>query len=101
VKVAISFIAGIIVCSLILFGIRTVLPIRAESTDNLSGSSGNVSQSLINLLPDIEKIYRKALTMPFEKAESKIYDKDIAQFYKELLDETGLRDPDSKPNGTN
>ena len=97
---AISFIAGVIVCSLILFGIRTVQPIQAENTDNLSESSDNLSQGLANLLPDFEKIYRKALTMPFEKAESKIYDPDIAQFYKELLDETGLRYSEPE-NGAN
>ena len=69
----------------------------AES-DNLSGSSENLSQSLIDLLPDIEKIYRESLTTPFIKAESKIYDKDIAQFYRELLDNSVLSEPGSGTN---
>ena len=97
-KLIFSFIAGIMVCSLFLFGVRTVLPIRAAESDNLSGSSGNLSQSLVDLLPDIEKIYHESLTAPFKKAESKIYDKDIAEFYRDLLDKTVLSE---RGSGTN
>jgi hypothetical protein len=89
VKIALSFISGVIVCGLILFGARSVLPIKAE-TDNLSEQSENLTQGLIDLLPDIEKIYREALTTPFREAQSKIYDEDIAQFYQKLMDNTGL-----------
>ena len=100
-KMAISFIMGIVVCSLLLFGalfgIKSVLPIRAE-TDNLSGQSENLTQSLIGLLPDIEKIYRESLTMPFLKAESKIYDEDIAQFDRELLERSVLSEPGDGAN---
>jgi len=98
VKVAISFICGAIVCSLLLIGAKTVLPTQAE-TDDLSDTSENVTQSFIDLLPDIEKIYRESLIAPFAKAESKIYDEDIAEFYSELLDSTGLRSaPDEGTN---
>lgn len=88
-KLAISFVSGIIVCALMLIGVRTVLPIRAETTttDNITD---NVTQTFLNLLPDIEKIYRESLQMPFQKAESKIYDEDIAEFYRDLMDATGL-----------
>jgi hypothetical protein len=94
---AFSFIAGLMFCGLLLFGVNTVLPIRAQ-TDNLSELSENVTQSLVDLLPDIERIYREALTMPFRKAESKIYDEDIAEFYQELLDNSVLAEPG---DGTN
>ena len=47
--------------------------------------------TLTNLIPDFEKIYEEALITPFIKAESKIYDEDIAEFYSELLDRTGIR----------
>jgi len=94
-KIAISFISGIVVCCLIIFGIKTVMPSARAETDTSSNVSGNFTQSLINLIPDFEKIYREALIMPFEKAESKIYDKDIADFYHELLDRTGLRESES------
>jgi hypothetical protein len=97
VKMAFSFIAGLMFCGLLLFGVNTVLPIRAQ-TDNLSELSENVTQSLVDLLPDIERIYREALTMPFRKAESKIYDEDIAEFYQELLDNSVLAEPG---DGTN
>ena len=89
-KIAISFISGIVICCAVLFGARTVIPIIA-STDGDNDSSENVSQSLLDLIPDIERIYRESLTKPFVAAESKIYDEDIAEFYGELLDETGLR----------
>jgi hypothetical protein len=94
-KVAISFISGIIVCGLLLIGVRTIIPVRAE-TDNTSASSENFTQRLINLLPDFERIYRESLIMPFRKAESKIYDEDIARFYRELLDNAGLSEPENK-----
>jgi len=98
VKVAISFISGAIVCGLLLFGVKTVIPTRAE-TDNLTDESENITRSFLNLMPDIEKIYRESLIMPFEKAESKIYDEDIAEFYRELLDNTGLRStPEEETN---
>ena len=96
-KMAISFICGIVVCGLLLFGAKTVIPIRAE-TDNQSSISDNVTQSFLDLLPDIEKIYRESLTMPFVQAESKIYDEDIAEFYGKLLDNTGLRGTSSETN---
>ncbi len=89
-KVAISFICGAIACGLLLIGAKTVIPTLAE-TDDLGDTAENVTQSFTDLLPDIEKIYRESLIMPFEKAESKIYDEDIAEFYRELLDSTGLR----------
>jgi hypothetical protein len=96
VKLVIGFISGLVVCGLLLFGIRSAIPTRAE-TDDTSGASDNLTQRVLNILPDFEKIYRQALTLPFQKAESKIYDKDIADFYRELLDKTGLREPG---NGT-
>jgi hypothetical protein len=91
VKIAISFISGIIVCSLCLIGARNVLPIRAD-TDNSSGTVEAIDNGFAGLLPDIETIYHEALTKPFVKAESKIYDADIAEFYGGLLDSCGLRE---------
>jgi hypothetical protein len=94
---ALSFISGILVCSLLLFGLKSVLPVQAE-TDSSSGISDNWTQSFANLLPDVEKIYRESLTMPFLKAQSKIYDEDIAQFYQELLNKSVLREPEDEEN---
>lgn len=96
-KMAISFIAGMLVCGLLIFGAKSVLPIRAE-TDNLSEQSENLNHGLLDLLPDIEGIYRESLTMPFEKAESKINDEDIAEFYRELIDRTVLYEPEGGTN---
>jgi hypothetical protein len=88
VKIFIGFISGVVVCGLFLFGIRLVAPTMAETGD--SGELSDNASGLSALIPDIEAIYRQALTMPFEKAREKIYDPDIAAYYSELLDRTGL-----------
>jgi hypothetical protein len=94
VRTLFGFIAGVALCSLILFGARVVLPVYAA---NESGeTSENTTDYLSTLLPDIENIYRDALTSPFQKAESKITDPDIAEFYRELMDKTGLAPRDSQ-----
>jgi uncharacterized membrane protein YgcG len=85
----ISFMVGMVVCSLLFFGVRMVLPVQAV-TDETGTASDNTTNGLSKLLPDIEKIYRESLQMPFIKAESKIYDKDIAEYYRALMDKTGL-----------
>jgi len=87
-KAAIGFFAGIAVCVLLFFGARTVIPVLAVSDDG--SASDNSSLGLAGLLPDFEKIYQEALTMPFKKAESKITDPDVAAYYRELMESTGL-----------
>jgi hypothetical protein len=97
VKVAISFVAGVIICGLMLIGVRTLLPTQAETT--FDPTTDNTTNSFLNMLPDIEKIYRESLLMPFQKAAAKIYDKDIAEYYQSLLDATGLSAPIDQPSG--
>jgi hypothetical protein len=93
-KIAISFICGVIVCSLIIFGVKTISPTRADT----ASESENTSTNLTSLLPNFGKIYHDALTEPFIKAESKIYDPDIADFYRGLMEKTGLTDPGPAAN---
>jgi hypothetical protein len=88
-KVAISFICGAIICYLIFIGVNPVLPAMADGAVNEGGSDNNTG-SLAGLLPDFEKIYKDALAEPFIKAESKIYDPEIADYYHGLMDKTGL-----------
>jgi|WetSurMetagenome_2_1015567.scaffolds.fasta_scaffold145693_1 hypothetical protein len=92
-KVALSFICGAVICYLIIIGIKPVLPAMADETGN-GAISGN-STGLANLLPNFEKIYRDALSEPFIKAESKITDPDIADYYHGLMNKTGLTNSDS------
>ena len=92
-----EIVPGIIICGLLLFGAKSVIPIWAQS-DNLSEASANLSQSLVDLLPDIERIYQEALTTPLHEAKKKIYDPDVAQFYDQLLERTAL---DTLGSGTN
>jgi len=88
VRLFIGFFAGIAAAGLLLFGLQSALPIRAETgtveTDNFS---------LVDLLPDIEKIYEEALTTPLNEAKKSIYDEDIAAYYQLLLERTELDRP--------
>ena len=86
-----GFLFGIMVSGLLLWGIQFALPIHAQS-DNVDATD---NFSLAELLPDIEKIYRDALTEPFIEAEKKIYDEDIAQFYHLLIEKTVLYEPEN------
>jgi hypothetical protein len=88
-KIVLSFIAGVAVCSILFFTVNLILPVKAV-TDSAGASVSENDSSLSKLLPDFEKIYHDALTMPFQQAESKIYDKDIAEYYRALMDKTGL-----------
>ena len=87
VRITFGFFVGVALSMLLLWGIQTALPIRAQ-TDNISLTSDNFS--LVHLLPDIEKIYQEALISPLKQAEAKIYDEDIAEFYHRLLERTIL-----------
>ena len=60
--------------------------------ESASDNTSDNSSSLLDLLPDFDKIYRAALTEPFIKAESKIKDPEIADYYHGLMDKTGLAD---------
>jgi hypothetical protein len=91
-KLAISFICGAAVCAMIVIGVRPVLPAMADASGDGSVSS-NETGFLAKLIPDIDKIYRESLTAPFIKAESKIYDPDIADYYHDLMNKTGLTNP--------
>ncbi len=92
-KVAIGFIAGIIICAFMFIGVRSVLPISADTSQEESNTGG----SLAELIPDFEKIYRESLIQPFVKAESQIYDEDIRDFYHGLLESTGLTEENLIP----
>jgi hypothetical protein len=97
-KMLISFICGAAICLLMLYCIKPVLPAFAQddpSADESENVTQNVTQSLTSLIPDIQKIYRQALTAPFIQVESEIKDKDIAAFYHSLMEKTGLTDPNS------
>lgn len=93
-KVAVSFICGAVVCAMIIIGVRSVLPASADTADGTAVTDNNTS-FFANLLPDIGKIYRDSLTEPFIKAESKITDDDIAGYYHDLMNKTGLTNPNS------
>ena len=96
-KMAVSFICGVVVCCLIIFGVKPIIPTWGDTTVS-DNESENTTMSLTKLLPDFEKIYRDALTTPFIQAESKISDPDIASYYRGLMEKTGLTDSTPSSN---
>ncbi len=88
-KTAISFICGAVICYLVVIGVKPVLPVMADESGSGTVSDNNTG-FLADLLPDFEKIYKDSLAEPFIKAESKIQDPDIADYYHGLMDKTGL-----------
>ena len=93
-KMLLGFFSGIMVCGLILFGMQSAIPTMAQSDATLTSDNF----SLVELLPDIEKVYREALLSPLDEAGKNIYDEDIAEYYRLLLERSGLDRPD---DGTN
>lgn len=88
-KMIISFIAGVTVCVIMLYGVRTMLPAASANTLDKTGSD-NATLSLSTLMPDFQKIYRQSLAEPFIKAGADITDPGIANFYNGLMQKTGL-----------
>ncbi|MBU2607836.1 MAG: hypothetical protein KKF26_00805 [Chloroflexi bacterium] len=83
----IIILSGTLIFALSLLALVSALPIRAQA-DNLSDNIG-----LADLLPDIERIYQEALSLPYQEAGKQIYDEEIAAFYNLLLQRTGLGAP--------
>jgi len=73
-----------LIAALVFLALVSAFPITAQA-DNISDNIG-----LVDLLPDIEKIYKEALTLPYQEAGKQIYDEEIAEFYYLLLQRTGL-----------
>jgi hypothetical protein len=90
-KIALSFICGAVICYLVVIGVKPILPAMADESNN--NASDNNTSFLTHLMPDFDKIYRDSLSEPFIKAESKIHDEDIRDYYRGLMDKTGLTDP--------
>lgn len=88
-RLVLGFFSGMVVSGVALFGLQAVLPTRAQ----VEGEPSDNTTSLVELVPDIEKIYREALVSPLVEAEKKIYDPDIAAFYRGLLKKTNLDKP--------
>ncbi|MFC2123095.1 hypothetical protein ACFLRP_05360 [Bacteroidota bacterium] len=77
-----------LISALVFLALVSAFPIRAQADVLSDNISDNIS--LVDLLPDIEKIYKEALTLPYQEAGKQIYDEEIAEFYYLLLQRTGL-----------
>ena len=85
-KVIFWFLGGILFSGILLISISFGLPAFAQTDGTITSDN----MTLADLLPDIEKIYRDALLFPFLKAEDKIYDEEISQYYRTLLEKSGM-----------
>jgi len=83
-KLVIGIFIGMVFSGLIL-GLISGGVLRAED----DGES-----DLTTLLPDIGRIYRESLAAPFQQVEAEIEDEDIANFYHQLMQKTGLTQVD-------
>jgi hypothetical protein len=100
-RALIAIISICFICALIIFGVKPGMNANADTAENSvelnvsdeAGSeagSANNTQGILNSIANFEKIYNDALTEPFIKAESKISDPDIAEYYHGLMEKTGL-----------
>lgn len=105
-KTLISVLSVCFISALIVFGVKPALNANADTTGksvelNVSDdvgsdtNSANSTQSILGAITNFDKIYSDALTDPFIKAESKITDPDIAEYYHNLMEKTGLTDKGS------
>jgi hypothetical protein len=79
----IGLVGGVIATVLIIHGTVTV---KAQEPT----SSETVIEDPSGMLPDVGKIYRQCLGSPFRQVEGEIHDPDIANYYHNLMQETGL-----------
>jgi hypothetical protein len=109
-NIVVTAVICVIIAVMVIFGINPGQPIFADtaeqtteveadvagngtSTDadiNDIASSVNNNKGILNTIANFDKIYNDALTEPFIKAEGKIYDPDIAEYYRGLMGKTGL-----------
>jgi len=83
-KVMASFLTGILVTGVAM----SVMNAPMLSADGTAADGGGLDLS--KLLPDIGRIYREAMITPFQQAEAQIYDEEIADYYRRLMENTGL-----------
>ena len=84
----VGLVVEMIVGGLLLLGL-----LSPASQAQSEGSTDNTTSVLAELLPDIGKIYRVALTSPLYEVEQEIEDEEIAEFYHRLLQKYELGDP--------
>lgn len=62
---------------------------KYELDEIANETTGTDSDTLNNLMPDIEKIHNAATILPLQEAGKNIQDEEIRQFYYELLEDAG------------
>ena len=104
-KMLLSFFIGTTVGLLaVLLIFHNAAPVAADS-GSVTTSNGNPTTTITtdsststlpngtdvnSLMPDVKKIYDNALGAPYRQVESEITDPDIANYFRRLMNETGL-----------
>jgi hypothetical protein len=86
-KTVAGFFIGIAVCLLLVLTISHHTS-TAKADDNPATLPDGTD--LNTLIPDVDNIYREALGGPYRQVASEITDPDIARYYHNLMDKTGL-----------
>jgi len=88
------FIGTTVALLLVLIIMRTTSPVSADEaptptpvpTDNSYTDPGGLS----GLMPDVDHIYRVALSEPYRQVQKEITDPDIANYFHQYLEHTEL-----------
>jgi hypothetical protein len=88
------FIGTTVALLLVLIIMRTTSPVSADE-DSTPASTPTDTPSidpvgLSGLMPDVEHIYRVALGDPYRQVQKEINDPDIANYFHQYLEDTGL-----------
>jgi hypothetical protein len=76
------------VCLLLVFAMNRNTP-TVSADDSITITSQD-SMDVSGLMPDVGKIYREALGGPYRQVESEITDPDIARYFRNYMNATGL-----------
>jgi hypothetical protein len=97
-KIAIFFLAGMVVSLLIVFAISHAgTPAKSDDSSPATPTPYSTTTDVTSMLPDIKGIYHTCLTEPFKQVETEIHDPDIANFYHKLMQDTGLTGNNTQP----
>lgn len=79
----VGLVVELVIGALFFMGLISPVSTRAQTDES----------ELTTVLPDVEKIYRAALTAPLQEVEKEIKDEEIAEFYHKLIQRYDLDEP--------
>ena len=95
-KILLGFFIGMTVALLLVLTMNHSGPAVSADDSANTVTAANPSTVLpdgtdvVNLMPDVKKVYNNALGEPYRQVESEITDPGIAKFFRSYMDATGL-----------